>query len=233
MLVAIHQPNFLPWLGYFRKILLCDRFLLLDDAPLPRTGGSYVNRVRLPISGRPAWRTVPVERPHGGAPLIRDARIDDRIPWRRRFLSTLRAVYGRAPFFAEVYPFLEARILHPETRLGPFNASAVRSLAERLGIPAERIRDASSFGIEDAGTRRLVRLVAAAGGDAYLCGRGAGKYQDDGAFLAAGITLVRRADEPPDYPRAVPCEPPGGLSIVDPLMSLGFAGTAELLRSAR
>lgn len=233
MLVAIHQPNFLPWLGYFLKIARADRFLFLDDAALTRTGGSYVNRVRLPEAGRPVWRTVPVARPRGGAPLIRDARIDDSRPWRRKFLAALRALYGRAPFFGEVYPFLEERLRSAETRLGPFNETTIRLLASRLGLPGERFGRASDFGVDATGTGRLVRLVRAAGGDAYLCGRGSAGYQDDAVFAAAGIRVIRPAEAPPDYPRAVPCEPPGGLSVVDALMALGFAGTARLLARVR
>ncbi len=233
MRVAIHQPNFLPWLGYFQKILRADRFILLDDAALIRTGGSYVNRVRLPLGGRPVWRTVPLTRPHGGAPLIRDARIDDRIPWRRRFLATLRTLYGRAPYFAEVYPALAPFIDNAEPGIAALNKAAVRFIAGRLGAPPDRLLVSSDFGVRATGTERLIRLVRAVGGDAYLCGRGSGNYQDDAAFAAEGIAVERRIAPPPAYPSVVACDPPGGLSVVDALMALGFSGTARLLADAR
>ena len=64
MLVAIHQPNFLPWLGYFDKIARADRFVILDSVPLQLTGGNYTNRVKMIVSGKPAWITMPLRRGH-------------------------------------------------------------------------------------------------------------------------------------------------------------------------
>jgi hypothetical protein len=82
VLVACHQPNFLPWLGYFAKLARSDRFVLLDRVQFPRTSrGTYTNRVQLLIGGQPAWLTVPVVRE--GVQAIGDVRIDDRLPWRR------------------------------------------------------------------------------------------------------------------------------------------------------
>ena len=62
MLVAIHQPNFLPWLGFFDKLAKADRFIILDTVSLQLTGGNYTNRVQMLISGHPSWVTVPVAR---------------------------------------------------------------------------------------------------------------------------------------------------------------------------
>ena len=94
--VACHQPNFLPWLGYFDKLAQCDRFVLLDDVQFPRTSrGTYTNRVQLMIGGKPAWLTAPVVRE--GVQRIREVRVDDRQPWRRKALRTIEMEYARAP----------------------------------------------------------------------------------------------------------------------------------------
>lgn len=229
MLVAIHQPNFLPWAGYFLKIARADRFILLDDAAVVRTGGSYANRVALPAGARPGWCTVPLLRPHGTAPALRDARIDDRRPWRRRLLARLEATYRKAPGFGEVAPLLAPLLASPEDHLAPFNEALLVALAARLGIPPERFVRASDLAVGGSGTGRLVRLVAAVGGTAYLHGAGAVKYQDDRLFAEAGIRLVR-APVPPPLPAATACAPSAGLSIVDPLMAAGFAAVGEILR---
>ena len=86
-LVAIHQPNFLPWLGYFDKLARADVFVLLDDAQFPKKGGTWVNRARLLVSGRPDWVTVPVDRSYHGTRTIIEMQIDDARPWRRKLIG--------------------------------------------------------------------------------------------------------------------------------------------------
>ena len=61
-LIAIHQPNFYPWLGYFNKIQKCDRFVILDEVQFPKTGGTWMNRVRLKIGHQTDYFTVAVVR---------------------------------------------------------------------------------------------------------------------------------------------------------------------------
>jgi hypothetical protein len=60
--VAIHQPTFMPWLGWWDKLVRCDVFIVLDAVQFPKKGGSWMNRVKLLVGDRPAWVTVPVER---------------------------------------------------------------------------------------------------------------------------------------------------------------------------
>src|SRR4029078_5615477 len=90
-LVAIHQPNFFPWLGYFDKIRQSDIFIFLDavDYRPPGEGrmGSWVNRVRLAIDGEARWVTCPVRRLAMGTPILA-AQIDDNQPWRGKILHT-------------------------------------------------------------------------------------------------------------------------------------------------
>src|SRR5262249_17725400 len=102
--VAIHQPTFFPWLGYFNKIARADIFVVLDNVQFPKTGGTWLNRVRLLIDGRARWVTMPVVRRYRGVRLIREMLISDEPAWRRRLEQTLRSSYGRAACFDEVFP---------------------------------------------------------------------------------------------------------------------------------
>ena len=72
MIVAIHQPNFFPWLGFFDKIARADVFCLLDNVQFPKTGGTWINRVQLWINGKAAWATAPVDRSYSGVRRIRE-----------------------------------------------------------------------------------------------------------------------------------------------------------------
>src|SRR2546422_7550332 len=124
-LVAIHQPNFFPWLGYFNKIKSADLFLVLDNVQFPKKGGNWLNRVRLITNGQPAWITMPVVRAYHGLRRIDEIQIDDRAPWRSKFSKTVETNYRGAPFFDEVFPLLIQLVNDPTDSLAQFNLSAI------------------------------------------------------------------------------------------------------------
>lgn len=225
-IVAIHQPNFFPWLGYFDKIARADVFVLLDDVQFSKQ--SWTNRVQVLIDGEPGWVTAPVRR--DGKISISEARFDESKPWRKKLLKTVYFSYRRAPHFERVYPRIEGLVQAAEERVGPYNEAAVRALCEELGLTGTRLIRSSELGVEATSTGRLVRIVTELGGTAYLSGGGAGGYQEDVAFERAGIELLNQDFEHPAYPQASE-QPTIGLSVIDALMSCGFEGTAELLRA--
>ena len=99
MIVAIHQPNYLPWLGYFYKIARADVFVFLDDAQYSKN--SYTNRVQVSEPGGAKWLTVPVSYNFGD--LISDVR--PAVPdWPSRHMDTIRNYYRSAPCYRAVWP---------------------------------------------------------------------------------------------------------------------------------
>jgi hypothetical protein len=228
-LVAIHQPNFFPWLGYFDKLARCDAFVLLDNVQFPRSSrGTYVNRVRVLVNDSPRWLTVPVARKQEGTPEIRDIRISESEPWRERLQKTIHHSYRRAPHFDEVFPRIEELIGNPAERIADYNETVIRSLAADLGIDASKVVLGSSLDVEGSATDLLISITRAVGGTAYLSGGGAGGYQEDERFEQAGLELTYQDFQHPDYPQLVEPAVPG-LSVIDALMSCGFEGTAALL----
>jgi hypothetical protein len=227
-LVAIHQPNFLPWLGYFDKLARADVFVVLDDVQFPKRGGTWVNRVRMLVSGQPAWVTVPVDRSYRGTRTIHEMAIDGSSRWREKLTRTVAQSYRRAPYFEETMPLVERVIGMPTERLAEFNETGIRLVCEALGIDTGKLRRSSELGVTSTATERLIELTRAVGGDAYLAGGGAGGYQDDELFPRSGVELVEQRFEHPDYPQ-LSDEPVEGLSVVDALMSCGREGTPRLL----
>lgn len=229
-LVAIHQPNFFPWLGYFHKLATADVFVLLDDAQFPKTGGTWINRVRCLVSGRAAWLTLSVDRSYHGVRRIMDMRAKNDERWRTATLRTLATSYARAPHFREVEAALRPLLEDPEDRLAELNIRALTTLAGRLGLlDSCRLVRSSALGVEAGATERLVQLVSKVGGRAYLCGGGAAGYQEDEAFPGAGLELVYQRFQHPRYPQVGATEFVPGLSIIDALMNCGFDGTRRLL----
>lgn len=209
MLVACHQPNLLPWLGYFAKLAQADRFVLLDRVQFPRTSrGTYTNRVQLMLGGQPAWLTVPVVRE--GVQAIGDVRIDDTQPWRRKAIRSIEQSYAKAPGFAEAMPLVRELLQLDTDRIAVLNEEAIRRLAPQDAHKLVRQSDLPA--VDAAATDLLIGLVKAAGGDTYLSGDGADGYQDEPKYAAARLGFRLLGFEHPDTGA------PPGLSIVDALM---------------
>lgn len=232
-IVAIHQPNFFPWLGYFDKIARSDIFCVMDNVQMPKTGGTWTNRVMLSIGGKAQWATVPIDRTGAGVQLIRDVRIVDASPWRDKLLNTIRANYGKSAHFKDVFPLLHDLISAPEPMLAAMNERAIRAICAAIHLPCDHLVSGSKLNSEGHATDLLVNIVTAAGGDTYMCGGGSSGYQDDHLFAQAGISLLYQRFEHPVYEQRAgePFLP--GLSIIDALMHLGYTATGALLRSPR
>jgi WbqC-like protein family len=231
--VAIHQPNFLPWLGFFDKLARADVFVLLDSVQFPRTSkGTWINRVKLLVGGREQWVTVPIVRSEGSALPIAAVRIDDAQPWRKKLTRTIELNYRRAPAFDDVFPFVSELLSTPGDRIAAFNEQNARRLAEKLELDAGKIVRSSELDVDGQSTELLIELTLAVGGTAYMPGGDAYRYQEDDKFPERGLELASQDFVHPTYPQAVEPFVPG-LSAVDALMNCGFDGTRALLVSAR
>lgn len=226
--VAIHQPNYMPWLGYFYKMARADVFVLLDDAQFSKN--SVINRVRVLKDGAPRWLTVPV-RVHLGQAI--NTVVPAAADWARRHLDALRQFYTGATQFKAVWPEIEAIYLGaPDADLAVINRHMIAGLANRLGIKT-RIASASDFNTGTAqGTDRLVAITqAVASGGTYLSGKGGAKYQDERAFADAGLTLRYTDFEHPRYDQGRPGFVEG-LSVLDAVFHTGWDATSAMVGGA-
>ncbi len=225
MIVAIHQPNYAPWLGYFSKIAQADAFVFLDDAQYSKN--SYINRAQFDVGGAAKWLTVPVSYGFGDPILaVRPARAD----WTNAHLDSLRSWYRGAPAYAEVMPWIEATYAAlPAHSLAEANMALIQAIAGRLGL-ACRFHRASEFGLAAlAGDARLAALVSAVGaGAVYLSGSGGAKYQAEETFAAKGVALRYSAFTPRPYDQGHPDFLPG-LSVIDALFRVGWRAAAAML----
>lgn len=227
--VAIHQPNFFPWLGYFDKIRRADVFILLDDAQYQKTGGSWSNRVKVLINGEGRWLTAPVDRNFHGTRKVNEMAFSGKEDWRGKVLKTLVSAYKRAPHFDEAYAVIEPLVQNPEINVAAYNIHTIRVLTAELGYPVNSLVRSSDFPTESSATERLIELTKHVGGHRYLCGGGAGGYQEDDAFQKAGVGLAYQNFLHPAYPQFDCDDCVAGLSIVDSLMNLGFEGVRQLI----
>jgi hypothetical protein len=216
MRLAIHQPNYAPWCGYFAKMRQSDIFVFLDDAQMPGKQ-SYVYRTRIRKDrDKTQWLSVPTR--FGLGDPIQEVQFADP-KWPSAHMGKLRAVYARCPYFKEVLALLEPLYNDPGRYLSPFNQSMIRGIADYIGLKC-RFELSSQLRPEGRGDDRLISLARIFGADTYMSGKGGQNYQNPAKFAAAGIKLEIQSYFPIPYDQ-VQGEFLPGLSILDALFHLG------------
>jgi hypothetical protein len=228
--VSVHQPNFLPWLKLLDKILASDVYVAYDTVLYTKTEYHHRQKVRTPTG--PEWLTVPVRHVRGVQQFIKDIRIDNKQPFRRRHLQVLRRSYGSAPYFDEVFAILEETYARDHERLVDLNMDLIESFCSYLQSPVRIVR-ASTLPHEGDRAQRLVDLVRNAGGSEHLTSSfGAGHQDVDWwQFERAGLGIRVQRFEHPEYEQIGDGFIPN-LAAVDMLFSCGRE-TREILANRR
>lgn len=228
MKVAIHQPNYLPWLGFFHKLLAADTFVILDTVQFPR-GKNFISRTAIKTPQGAEWLTIPIPNKSSLLP-IKEISLPDNLLWVKKHLRSLAANYRRAEYFAAYYPCLERFYSQPGTGLADFNISLINQLADWLGAQTKIVR-ASQLPHEPAndGLERLLNICQAVGASAYITGQGAGslRYMSEPAFTSRGIRVIWQQFQHPSFSQLwgefIP-----NLSVLDLLFNHGPAATSML-----
>lgn len=228
--VAIHQPNFFPWLGYFDKINRSNAFIFLDHVQFPKTGGTWANRVKLAVNGKSHWITASIIRNYHGFLPINQMQFQIAAPWRERMLKTIMLNYSTAPFYKENFEFFEPLILTPENNISSYNTKAVIAISQQLGIPANKFYWSSQMFHSDSSNELLISLTKEVGGTMYMCGGGADGYQNEQLFKDQGIVLQHQNFTHPQYKQIGISDFISGLSIIDVVMNIGWNGVKDLLK---
>ena len=196
--VCIHQPDFIPWIGFFDRLIRSDILVILDNVQFLRRGWHHRDKIK--TAHGPMWLTVPVKKKGRYTQLINQVEIDDSHNWREEHLRSLQTWYGRAPYFSKYFPRLEKIYGMNHRLLVDLNVALLEFLAEAFDIRIRR-ELASSLDVTGRSTDLLVELVRAVGGDTYLSGLGAKAYLDESKFARAGICVMWQEFEHPVYPQ--------------------------------
>ncbi|HEX7137808.1 MAG TPA: WbqC family protein, partial [Vicinamibacterales bacterium] len=166
--VAIHQPNFLPWLGFFDKMDRGDVFVLLDRVQLIRR--SYTTRTTVLQGGQPVVLSLPVRHIGTQDLPIGDALLDDGVRATRKAAATIRHAYSRYPFWSDVGTPIVALLEQPPDHLLDLNAELLQHLARVLGIPWTKVTRQSELPHTGKKSELMASLTRAVDGDVYLSG---------------------------------------------------------------
>lgn len=228
MRLAIMQPYFFPYIGYWQLIHAADRFVVYDDVNYIK--GGWINRNRILINGKPTYITAPL---HQASPFKRicDTTLHPSLAWRDKLARMIEVTYRRAPSFADVFPILDQLIRYETNALAEYLTHQLRALSAFMGIDTEFV--SSSRGYENShlnGEERVLDICIREGATDYVNPPGGQELYDTGTFKGRGIELRFIATHPVPYPqRSVGFVP--YLSIIDLLMEVGPANIREHLQS--
>ncbi|MGK5077189.1 WbqC family protein [Janthinobacterium sp. HLX7-2] len=213
--LAIMQPYFLPYLGYFQLLAAVDKFVLFDDVNYIQRG--WINRNRLLMNGAAHIFTVPL-RGASQNRLICDITLLEERAWRDKLLRTLRQAYARAPYYRVVAELLERVISHPTLRLDHFLLNSLREVMSYLSLETELINTSRVYGNASlSGQDRILDICIKEHATCYINPIGGTALYQRETFLQHGIALQYLQARPISYPQGKNL-PVSGLSIVDVLM---------------
>ena len=218
MIVAGHQPNYLPWLGYFDKMKRCDVFVIENLVQFEYHG--YTNRNRIRTRDGARWLTVPVKAPARRQPINQVEIANDSDPkWKRRHWGTLQANYGRAPHWNKYSECLEDVYKRNWEKLIDLNMYLIKTMMSFLDIKS-RLVMASTLGVEGTKNELIIGQCKALGADTYLSGTGGKAYVDTQEFEDAGLRVIFQDFKYPVYEQLYGGYIPN-LSTIDYLLCTG------------
>lgn len=226
MKIAIHQPNFLPWIGFFDKLDQVDRFVILDKASHSKSG--YLNRNKIKTPEGNFALTVPLK--NKGKP-INEIQIASDSNWQRSHWKTIEASYKKCPYWHDYKDGFEQLYQKKWVKIAPLNIAIIKHISSLLNITTELLLE-SDFQMDfGSGNSRNVNITAHLNGDVYVSGTGARVYNDSKEYEDHEITLVYQNFKHPNYPQRWG-DFQSNLSIIDMLFNCG-PETIEIIRKQR
>lgn len=229
MNVAMMQPTFLPWQGFFELIYQSDIFIFLDDFQF--SVQSYHQRNRLFSGpGKVDWYTVPVVKARSFGLPLNAACIDESSHWRKKMLNRLRHNYGKAAFFNEVFPRVEGWLTNPAMSLAEHNMGFIRLVLELFGWKKD-IKFSSTCHSDLQRSGRVLELLRLCGATKYYAANGSfGYMHEEGIFPVTDIEVLFQNFVPKRYPQVgSPDEFVPFLSVLDSLFNIGPENSAQLI----
>jgi hypothetical protein len=187
MILSVHQPQYIPWLGYFHKIAKSDCFVFLDQVQYKAR--EFQNRNKIRTKEGWIWLSVPVLCKGRCRQSIYDVLIDNGFPWARKHLMSLKSWYAKAEFFKAHFPFFEQVYAQSWEKLKDLNIHIINYILKQLGVSTPLYRE-SELDIRQKKSERIIEICQKLKADTYLSGIGAKTYLEEEKFVKAGIKLI-------------------------------------------
>jgi len=225
MIISSHQPNYLPYIGFFNKVIQSDIFVLLDHVQYVDKEWQNRNKIREPNNGW-IWLTVPTQNKHT-LQKINEVIIENSADWQRHHWNLIKNSYGKSPFFEHYRDFFEDVYLKKWVKLFDLNETIITYILRELDIKTKIVRS-SDLNIEGKKTDMLIDMCKKANAKAYLSGVGGYNYLDEQKFERNNITLFYQDLHHPIYnQRFEPFIP--NMSVIDLMFNLGSEESRKII----
>lgn len=224
MIVAIHQPQYLPWIGYFEKMLKADAFCYLDNVQYKKN--EWQNRNRIKTAQGWQWITVPVK--YRFPQKINQVEINNGVDWKKKHFQAIISNYSKAPYFKEHTDFFEKVYGTEWESISKLNIYFIEYLRGQLGAADKPTVVASTLDLSEDPTERLIDICEAMGADTYLAGRDGANYMDLERFKERSVKVVVQDFRHPIYPQRFGIFI-SHLSIIDLLFNCGPSSRERIM----
>ena len=217
MILTAHQPVYLPWLGLFHKIALADQFVSFNKVQyLPK---DYNNRNLIKTNTGSQWLTVPVKKKGFLDSTIYDLEIDNKSPWQRKHLKSIKLAYGKSPYFHTLIDFLEDVYNRDWTHLVALNEYMLKFFLDYLAINVDFLL-ASDYNFTGTKSDLVLNMCQELQCSHYIFGSQGKNYANEQSFLSNSISISFQDYIHPVYPQLHGDFIPN-LSIIDLIANCG------------
>ncbi len=226
---AMHQPHYFPWLGYLNKMASVDKFIILDEVQLEKGSNMYRNKLSTK-DGKEKYITIGYEKEGFLEKKYKEIKIDNSTDWQKKQVDFIVDSYKKAPFFNEIWPYIEPVFNEKFDMLDDLVERTVLIEKDLFDIKTEIIKQSTlEYGEEERNNELLIHLCKDISADFYLSGNGARKYMDLDLFKRNGIDVDYQQFTYPVYEQKHDFVP--NLSALDVLFNCGIEGSRKILRS--
>lgn len=229
MIVTIHQPEHLPWLGFFNKIAKAELFVILDSVQYEKN--YFQNRNRIMGTNGVQWISVPVSnKGHIDGTIATTLIANDpkNSKWKQKYLQTIKLSYGKHPFFNETFSVLEKAMLSEDANLCELNIAIIKAFCEQLEIHPDYIRS-SELSVDGLKSDLILNICKATGADLYIAGPSGRDYLDMESFASQNIEIRFNDYHHPTYVQKKSEEFISHLSALDLFMNVGFSEAKNVI----
>lgn len=228
MIVVGHQPQYIPYLGFFNKVSKADIFVFVDNVQFNRK--SWQQRTLIKYNSKPLYLTIPVKKKGKRAQKINEVEIIDGV-WSKKHWKSICLAYSKTPYFEAYRKGLEEIYGRHWDKLADFTIVLTNHLMDVIGIKHKVRYLGSGLGISGEKTNLLVDICKKTSCDTYLSGEGAKAYLDESQFQQNCLKHIFNDFRPAQYHQQGNGFL-GGMGIIDVLFMSG-PDTLNIIKECR